>query len=127
MKQKTKKIVVEAGQRLEEIRKSFGHSRQEMASRIGITRANLYRNEIGFAFPRLDTLIRLHEDFGISLDWLLFNKGTMHIKESQSALDMVKQSNEQPPEIRELLAALENDPVLRFELLASFYKYKKNQ
>ena len=127
MKQRTKKLLVDAGQRLEIMRKSYGHSRQEMASRIGISRANLYRNEIGFAFPRLDTLIRLHDDFDISMDWLLFNAGSMHSKESQAALDVVKQSNGQTPEVKELITAIENDPVLRYELLASYYKYKKNQ
>ncbi|MDQ1354941.1 MAG: Helix-turn-helix protein [Acidobacteriota bacterium] len=131
MKQRTRNLIVEAGKRLEIMRNSYGHSRQEMASRIGISRSNLYKNEIGFAFPRLDTLIRLHEDFDLSLDWLLFNSGSMHTKENQAAPAAMEKQTEstvnESPEIKELLAAVQEDLVLRHELLAYFYKYKKNQ
>ncbi|MCX6579511.1 MAG: helix-turn-helix transcriptional regulator [Candidatus Aminicenantes bacterium] len=129
MKQRTKKIVVEAGQRLEAVRKSYDHSRQEMASRLGVSRSNLYKNEIGFYFPRLDTLVRLHDDFDISLDWLLFDIGPMHTKDKQAAIAMAKQSKgmvNESPDVIELLTAIEQDQVLRHELLAYFYKYKKN-
>ncbi len=129
MKQRTKKNVVEAGHRLEEVRKSYDHSRQEMANRLGVSRSNLYKNEIGFYFPRLDTLVRLHDDFDISLDWLLFDIGPMHTKEKQAAIATENQSKgmvNESPDVKELLAAIEQDQVLRHELLAYFYKYKKN-
>ncbi|MDQ1351440.1 MAG: Helix-turn-helix protein [Acidobacteriota bacterium] len=129
MKQRTKKIVVEAGHRLEVLRKSHDYSRQEMASRLGVSRSNLYKNEIGFYFPRLDTLVRLHDDFDLSLDWLLFDSGPMHTKDKQSALAMENRSKgmvSESPDVMELLTAMEQDQVLRHELLAYFYKYKKN-
>jgi transcriptional regulator with XRE-family HTH domain len=130
MKQKTKKIVVEAGQRLEMVRKSYDYSRQEMASRLGVSRSNLYKNEIGFYFPRLDTLIRLHEDFDVSLDWLLFDSGPRHTKDKQAAIALENQSKSmisESPDVKELLTAIEQDQVLRHELLAYFYKYKKSE
>lgn len=127
---RTKNFLIEVGQRLMTIRSAQGITRSEMARRLGVNKSNYYRNETGIAFPRLESLIRLHVDFDISLDWLLFGIGAMHSDENQSAAlneSQIKGLETELPDVKEFLDAMEQDQVLRYELLAYFYKYKKNQ
>jgi transcriptional regulator with XRE-family HTH domain len=101
-----------------------------MARRLGVNKSNYYRNEIGIAFLRLESLIRLHVDFDISLDWLLFGIEPMHVKEKQAELASDRQTKvliDETPDVKELLTAIEQDAVLRYELLAHFYKYKQER
>ncbi|MCX6581581.1 MAG: helix-turn-helix transcriptional regulator [Candidatus Aminicenantes bacterium] len=130
MKLRSKNFINEVGNRLELARKSYGYGRSEMAQRLGIARSNLYRSEIGFSLPRMETLLRLHELFDISLDWLLFGIGPMHLKEKQAELADEKQTKaliNETPDVKELLTAIEQDPILRHELLTHFYKYKQDR
>ncbi|MDQ1353032.1 MAG: Helix-turn-helix protein [Acidobacteriota bacterium] len=130
MKLRSKNFINEVGHRLELARKSYGYGRSEMAQRLGIARSNLYRSEIGFSLPRMETLLRLKEIFDISLDWLLFDIGPMHLKERQAELASEKQTKaliDETPDVKELLVSIEQDPVLRHELLTHFFKYKQDR
>jgi len=120
MKLRSKNFINEVGNRLELARKSYGYGRSETAQRLGIARSNLYRSEIGFSLPRMETLLRLHEVFDISLDWLLFGIGPMHLKEKQAELADEKQTKalvNETPDVKELLTAIEQDPLLPFFII----------
>jgi transcriptional regulator with XRE-family HTH domain len=112
------------------VRKEHDYTRHDMAMRLGITQSNLYKNESGICFPRMDTLQRLHTDFDISMDWLLFGGKPMHNKEKQSVIAADQKTTgleNTNPDARALLDAMENDQILMYEILLYFHKYKKNQ
>jgi transcriptional regulator with XRE-family HTH domain len=130
MGMRTKSFLLEVGRRLMIIRLEQGITRSEMAKKLGVNKSNYYRNEIGIAFPRLESLIRLHVDFDISMDWLFFDISPMHIKERQAELAREKQTKalvDETPDVKQLLVAIEQDPVLRHELLTHFFKYKHDR
>ena len=130
MKQNIKNFREEVGHRLEIVRNSYGYRRSEMARRLGISKSNVYRNEIGYGFPRLSTLLKLYEEFDISLNWLLFNIEPMHTKDQQNTTAREKQIKElesKSPALNELLVAMEKDSVLLHGILFYFYKYKQDQ
>lgn len=112
-----------AGLRLREIREQLRLSRVEMAARMGIKPNSYYKNENGETFPSLRSLSLLQKDFDISMDWFIFNKGTIFFKEKQPG----KKEEATAPggiEMAELFNQMEQDPQLRHELLAYYYKYK---
>lgn len=58
------------GQRLREVR-GFKVSQEEFARRIGVSQGQLSRYERGLMMPAADVLVRIKEEFGVSIDWLL--------------------------------------------------------
>lgn len=115
------------GERLKQLRKQLELSTGQMAARLGITTVGYYRNESDTSLPSVISLHRLHKDFGVSMDWLLFAEGPMFLKDRQPAAgeEGISVGKEQADEIKELLAFMETDSLLRHEMLAYFYKYKR--
>jgi len=119
-------ILQGAGLRLRKIREQLRFSRVEMAARMGIKSVSYYKNENGETFPGLRSLDRLQKDFDISMDWFIFNKGTMLFNER---LPGKKEETTAPGgvEMSELFNQMEKDARLRHEVLAYYYKYKENK
>jgi transcriptional regulator with XRE-family HTH domain len=130
-----KESLQEIGKRLRRVRKQLNYSLERMAGKLGISQSGYYKNEGRITLPRLNTLYRLFNDFDISLDWLLFDQGPMHYKEKRPGIESAdgKKKNgtlgldDKSSEVRELLEAMDRDPLLRHELLVYFYKYKNKQ
>lgn len=119
-----------AGLRLRKVREDLRFSRPEMAARLGIKPVGYYKNENGETFPSLRSLGRLQKDFNISMDWFIFNRGPMYFNEKQSegkGEAKAPGGGEMTPEMKELFDGMEQDPLLRHEVLAYYYKYKKKE
>lgn len=115
-----------AGLRLRKIREQLRLSRVEMATRMGIKPVGYYKNENGETFPSLRSLARLQKDFDISMDWFIFNKGTMFFKERVPEKKEETKTHD-GVEMTELFKKMEQDPRLRHEVLAYYYKYNENK
>ncbi|MCU0288315.1 MAG: helix-turn-helix domain-containing protein [Acidobacteria bacterium] len=133
MKIQTGNFQALVGKRLTSIRKGLGFNRSEMAAKLGLSPATYYKNETGFFLPGLDTLYCLHTEFDISLDWFLFGSEPIHNKEKQHTFAPeiktmpLENTDANTRELRELLADMEQDPLLLHEIMLYYYKYKKNQ
>ena len=117
------------GKRIALIRDELRYTLSEMALKLGIHGDNFYKNEIGYSIPGIDKLYRLHTDFDISLDWLLFGSKPMHNKDKQPIIKPEKKIGMENkfPHVRELMDAMEQDPLLMHEMLLNFFKYKQNK
>ena len=129
------------GNKLRALRRQLNYSRARMAAYFELSVSGYSKNENGETLPGLSTLRRLSDDFEISLDWLILNKGPKYFKEKeapkQEELDQEKQQQQKQveekvvrweavmPDVKDLLEYMEQDPLLRHEVLAFFYKYKK--
>lgn len=58
------------GRRIRQLR-GFDLSQQEFAHRLGVSQSQLSKYERGVVAPPADVLIRLKEEFKVSVDWLL--------------------------------------------------------
>jgi transcriptional regulator with XRE-family HTH domain len=105
MNSKKKEILKAIALRMKELREQQGCSPVEMASRLGISRGAYNKNEHGINFPCIDTQRRLSEDFDISMDWFLFNKGAMYYKEK----DVRERERELEQAVEELQRQLEEE------------------
>ncbi|NIM17439.1 MAG: helix-turn-helix domain-containing protein [Candidatus Aminicenantes bacterium] len=121
-----KEFMQNLGRRLRTIRRQLNYNQQEMASALGLKRSGYFKNEEGETFPGVSTLFRLQKNYDISMDWLIFNKGPMVFKEKQQE-EKPAGLEERSPEVRELVDVMEQDPQLKHEILAYFYKYKSKK
>lgn len=114
------------GKRLQKLRKQHNYSLDEMAARLGIKMNSYYKNESDTTLPGAISLEKLYKDFGLSINWLLFNHGPMFLKdipEKQEA-DKTTGSEEPSAEIKELLEHMGRNPLLRHKILIYFHENK---
>lgn len=57
--------------RLKELRLQHGFTQEELGAILGVTGANCTRYEKGLAQPKITTLIKIAQIFGVSVDYLL--------------------------------------------------------
>jgi len=112
-------------QKLRMIREPLRYSQREMADRLGIYCASYSRHESGETMPMVTTLYKLGNIFNISLDWLVQNKGPMYYKEKEETGSNGEISKELRKDVSELLEHMEQILLLRYEILASFHKFKE--
>jgi DNA-binding XRE family transcriptional regulator len=133
-----KTLLKNIGQKLNDIRSSLKLDGFQMADRIGAYRTSYRHYEMGDTAPQLTCLYRLAHTDNISLDWLIVDRGPKFYKEQETPIQPLpvpeppKETETLPPiayerDVKELLEYMEQDPLLRHELLLTFYKYKKNQ
>lgn len=64
------------GEKIENERKKLSLTQQQFADKLGVTRQAVSRWESDLAFPETDTLLKMSEMFGCSVDYLLkYNNG----------------------------------------------------
>ena len=61
---------IEIGKKLKELRKSAGLTQEQLASKLGLSRVNYTRYEVGAVRPDYETIILLADFYDISLDEL---------------------------------------------------------
>jgi transcriptional regulator with XRE-family HTH domain len=118
-----KQLLKEVGFRLKEMREASKCSQERMAAHFGIGRSAYTKNENGETFLSLNALSELGNTFDVSLDWLICNKGPMFYKEKARqgeiiSMEVVKE------DVLELLEHMERLPLLRYEVLSFFQRFK---
>lgn len=77
------KEVMNENEKIKEIRKQLGLTQQEMADSIGVSKQYFSKVENGLTELSKEKITRLCNCYGISLDWILSDKGGMFIKENE--------------------------------------------
>lgn len=94
MKLVSKEVIREAGLRVKQFRKEQGLSPAEMAHRLDMLPSGYYKIERGEQFFSLRVLQVFTREFGISLDWLVFNNGPRYVRDKNSLADIEKKYSE---------------------------------
>jgi len=125
-----KTLLKDVGDKLRKARKPLKYSQNEMADRLDAYRTSYHRYERGETSPQLTALYELAKTFDISLDWLIADKGPMYFKEKEvkekpePAADTPQTTQE---DIKELIEHMEQIPLLRYEVLVMFHKFKEDR
>lgn len=149
-----KDLLKDIGYKLKKVRKQVNYSLPYMAARLGLVRSSFLRNETGKTCPNIMILRKLGKEFDVSLDWLICDKGQMFYGEKGEAqaekqpeplpptpeptkLEAGPETKPEagakpipevmetiPDDIRELVEHMKRIPLLRYEILASFYDFK---
>jgi len=125
-----KDFAKEMGLKFEKIRKSRHFSITNMARTLGVNRVTYVNNENGRTIPNFFTLYNLGYQFDVSMDWFIFDEGTVNRLEKtveKKVEDAQPLSQLQPllPDIKELLDHMDKIPLLRYEILVQFFKFKE--
>lgn len=81
------------GEKIAEGRKKLGLTQQQFADRLGVTRQAVSRWESDLAFPETDTLIKMSEEFGCSIDYIIkYNDKTAESGKEDGANDSSERS-----------------------------------
>jgi transcriptional regulator with XRE-family HTH domain len=120
-----KTLLKEIGNKLENICNSLRSSHSEMSDQLGIGKSTYTRNETGETAPNPLALNKLGNNFDVSLDWLICNKGPMYYKEKKAEKQTELPGKTLQDDLNELLEHMEHIPLLRYEILVLFYKFKE--
>ena len=96
-------------------------SPDSMAARLGVSRSSYNKYEYGLSFPNPVGLAVLANELDISLDWLIAGKGPMTYKVKKEMTSNLVGENS---DVKSLLSSMERIPLLRYEVLTLFHKFK---
>lgn len=124
---KRKELLIEVAQRFRKVRETLGLSPANMVGNLKTHRITYYKYESARTLPQFSILARLGKNLGISMDWLILNKGPMFYKEkdneNKAAADPLAAL---PQDIKELVEHMQRIPMLKYETLLSFHHFKEN-
>lgn len=109
--------------RFKQMREALMCSQEKMAAHLGMVRGSYSKYENGYALPNLHTLNVLSTGFDVSLDWLISDKGPMFYTEKTMLVRKADLENVMD-DVKELLESMERIPLLRYEVLSFFQKFK---
>jgi transcriptional regulator with XRE-family HTH domain len=141
-----KEVLQNIGARILSIRNSLRINKAEMANKMGISASSYFKNEAGQNCPDVMTLRIFAEQINLSLDWLILGRGDQVYKSPEDIKKQVAEeiqlaqnaqvASESPqvPEnedlrqdVKELIQHMDNIPLLRYEVLTMFHKFKENK
>jgi transcriptional regulator with XRE-family HTH domain len=124
-------LVKEIASKLKRIRASLNYSRVKMARAINAGQTTYYRNEAGRTSPDLWNYYKIATTLGVSLDWLICNRGEMIYKEKEKVQtkpvpepEPAEINEELREDIQEMLEHMEKIPLLRYRILEQFHSFK---
>ncbi len=132
-----KELIKRMGERFRQVRLDLGLSIKEIAGTLGLQPSGYRKNESGINAPGLDTLENMLKEHGISLNWLLFDTGPMRMETHQPSPDAEPETEQEPEmeaetmhpmdaDTKELFEAMARDRGLHYEILAHYYRYRKD-
>lgn len=137
-------VIAEIRERLKKLREKEGGTQREMAERLGMTASGYSKYELGLNFLSIEAMQRMSQKLDVSMDWLLFNKGSMYnrdnvrgVKEMGVEVERLKGQLEAErkereagpgmelnPEERELFETMKRVPMLYHKIMFHFQEFK---
>jgi transcriptional regulator with XRE-family HTH domain len=112
-------------ERLRKIREHFGYTHAEMAAIFGISESGYKKKENGISDPSISSLSSIDAELGISIDWLLFDRGPMFSKDLDNKASEKKQGNDLfLRELEDMVYLMERVPLLRHSVMGYFQRFK---
>ncbi|MCP5054979.1 MAG: helix-turn-helix transcriptional regulator [bacterium] len=88
-------VNVEIRARIKKLREIAGCNQRDMAARLGITASAYSKYELGLNFLSIEAMQRMSQKLDVSIDWLLFNKGSMYNRDNDREIKELKKQMEQ--------------------------------
>ncbi len=122
MQLKNKALLKQIGNRLRKVREVLKLTPTQIAGTLEVRLSAYRKNEQGLNAPGLRTLETMLKRHGISLNWLLFNRGPMRVSDTQKS-----PSQSGDADTAEMLEAMSNDRRLHFEMLAHYHHLRESR
>jgi len=99
----------------------------EMHKRLEVTRDMYYKIEVSKVVPNIGILRKMQDLFSVSMDWLLFNRGSKALSEKSNQNGALLLQTSGVGEINQVISLMESDLVFRHEILGHYYRYKNEK
>jgi transcriptional regulator with XRE-family HTH domain len=113
------------GSKLLQVRQANKLTITQMAKALNCGRLSYIRNENGQNIPNYFTIYNLGSQLGISMNWFILDEGPLRIDEITAGEKIATVSPPLSPDFKELFEHMEKIPLLRFEILAQFHRFKE--
>ena len=112
------------GKRIQKFRKRKRLIQTEIARALDVNRSTMSRIERGHGLPTVKQLLKMHDVYGVSMDWILCGNGPMMMQLTES-LPLTGENREcrDIDELKKLFEEMMKDTALRHFILSSFYLY----
>lgn len=118
-----KSIRNEISGRFKQMREALKLSQKQLAAQLGVARPSYTKYERGDTLPNVEALNTLAHTYGVSMDWLLTNKGPMFYREKTPPIEETGME-EIKGDLKELFDHMTRVPLLRYEILSVYQKFK---
>ena len=109
--------------RIKMIQKHFKWTNSQMAGALGVI-PNTYREQrIHEKTPQLYSLIRLDQKFGVSIEWVLFERGPMFLKDREKKKSNAADQDLFHKEIVDMEKQMRKVPKLRYAIMQIYHNY----
>ena len=118
---------VNVGKRLRIVREFFKFTQQQMANVLKMNLATYKKNERGIYAIKTNNLEQLHNELGVSLEWLLFEKDPFLWKDIQfieKKEDNLLRKDLFVEEMNEMKEILERVPIIRHSVMGHYQDCK---
>jgi transcriptional regulator with XRE-family HTH domain len=117
------------GQRLRQVREFFKFTQHRMAEVLKIQDVTYKKNERGLHLVNMHSLERLHDELGVSAEWLLFENGPIYWKNIREKEDENKQAallerDLFMEEVEEMVEMLKQVPMIRHSVMGHYQDCK---
>ncbi len=117
------------GKRLRQVREFFKFTQHRMAEVLKIQDVTYKKNERGLHLVNMNSLERLHDELGVSAEWLLFENGPIYWKDIQAKEDESKQAGLLRKdlfmeEVEEMVEMLKQVPMIRHSVMGHYQDCK---
>lgn len=122
MKKESITIGADVGKRLKKVRLDLQLTLKDVYNMSGIAQSTISEMESGKRSPYSEYLSLLANQYKISLDWLFRGTGFMYAFD----FDVEFKFGEDNKYIKKLINLIGKEPLFRYKMLETYFKYKKN-
>ncbi|MCX6583610.1 MAG: helix-turn-helix transcriptional regulator [Candidatus Aminicenantes bacterium] len=117
------------GKRLRQVREIFKFTQRRMAEVVRIQESTYKKNEKGLHHLNINSLDQLHDELGVSAEWLLFENGPIYWKDIRAKEDESKQAGLATKdlfteEVEEMIEMLRLVPMIRHSVMGHYQDCK---
>ncbi len=117
------------GKRLKQVREISKFTQRRMAEMLRVQDSTYKKNEKGVHRLNMNCLDQLHDELGVSAEWLLFENRPVHWKNIQAKQDESKQAallerDLFTEEVEEMVEMLKQVPMIRHSVMGHYQDCK---
>jgi transcriptional regulator with XRE-family HTH domain len=117
------------GKRLKQVREFFKFTQRRMAEVVRIQESTYKKNEKGLHHLNINSLDQLHDELGVSAEWLLFENGPIYWKDIRAKEDENTQAGLLKKdifmeEVEEMIEMLKQAPIIRHSVMGHYQDCK---
>lgn len=118
--------IEDIGKRLRQVREIFKHTQLTMSQILRLEYGTYKKNERAIHLISIHTIGQLHQQLGISAEWLLFENGPIYWEDVQEKITADEKVNQDlfQEEVEEMIKVMKKVPMIRHSVMLHYQDCK---